>query len=87
MQELTADHVPLLFDDSAGAGGVLRGHVARANPVWRDVANGSPALAIFQGPDHYITPSWYPGKAEHGKVVPTWNYVGRARARHDRMAA
>ena len=69
---LNADHVPLIVD---GALATLRGHVARANPVWREVAGGSPVLAIFQGPDHYVSPAWYPAKAEHGKVVPTWNYV------------
>jgi transcriptional regulator len=72
---LTANHVPLVFDPSAGPCGVLRGHVARANPMWRVVAAGSSVLAIFQGPDHYVTPSWYPGKTAHGKVVPTWNYA------------
>jgi transcriptional regulator len=72
---LTANHVPLVFDPSSGMNGVLRGHVARANPVWRVVAGGSPVLAIFQGPDHYVSPSWYPAKAAHGKVVPTWNYA------------
>ena len=72
---LTANHVPLVFDPATGAHGVMRGHVARANPVWRSVTSGSPVLAIFQGPDHYVTPSWYPGKADHGKVVPTWNYA------------
>lgn len=52
----------------------LVGHLARANPHWRRVVDGSPALAIVTGPDGYITPSWYAAKAEHGKVVPTWNY-------------
>jgi transcriptional regulator len=69
---LYADHVPLIVD---GTLATLRGHVARANPVWREVAAGAPVLAIFQGPDHYVSPGWYPAKAEHGKVVPTWNYV------------
>jgi transcriptional regulator len=72
---LNADHLPMVFDPASGVSGTLRGHVARANPVWREVASNSPVLAIFQGPDHYVTPTWYPGKAEHGKVVPTWNYV------------
>jgi transcriptional regulator len=72
---LVANHVPLVFDPAAGVHGVLRGHVARANPVWRVVAGGSPVLAIFQGPDHYVTPSWYPAKVASGKVVPTWNYA------------
>lgn len=71
----SADHVPLVLEASVGERGVLRGHVARANPVWRQVESGAQVLAIFQGPNHYVTPSWYPAKAEHGKVVPTWNYV------------
>lgn len=80
----TADHVPLQYDASAG---VLRGHVARANPLWR-LADGERVLAIFSGPQGYVSPSWYPGKAEHHKVVPTWNYAvvhaqGRLRAMDD----
>jgi transcriptional regulator len=72
---LAADHVPLLLDPGgAGAPGVLRGHVARGNPIWRDRAPGAQALAIFQGPQHYVSPNWYPSKKESGKVVPTWNY-------------
>ena len=65
---LTANHLPMLLGD-----GVLRGHVARANPVWKDVAGE--ALAIFLGPHAYVSPTWYPSKAETGKVVPTWNYL------------
>jgi transcriptional regulator len=72
---LAAVHVPLVFDASSGRHGALRGHVARANPIWHTVTSAAPVLAIFQGPDHYVTPSWYPGKQEHGKVVPTWNYA------------
>lgn len=68
---LTADHLPLEYD---AASQTLRGHVARANPLWQD-ADGQPVLAIFRGPQAYITPSWYPGKAVHHKVVPTWNYA------------
>ena len=71
---LTADHVPLEFDANAGPHGTLRGHLARANPLWRESAN-SPVLAVFRGPQAYITPSWYPTKAETHKVVPTWNYA------------
>jgi transcriptional regulator len=52
----------------------MRGHVARANPIW-SAANGKAVLAVFQGPHAYISPSWYASKAEHGKVVPTWNYA------------
>jgi transcriptional regulator len=55
--------------------GVLRCHLARANPQWRTLASSSSVLAIFNGAEHYITPSWYAAKQEHGKVVPTWNYV------------
>lgn len=67
---LEVTHLPLVYSD-----GVLRGHMARANPQWKQYAAGTEALAIFQGPQHYVSPSWYPSKAEHGKVVPTWNYV------------
>lgn len=82
---LVANHIPLGFtpaaaDDAAtGAGpasiGVLRGHVARANPVWKDFDPAAEVLAIFQGPQAYVSPSWYPTKREHGRVVPTWNYA------------
>jgi transcriptional regulator len=67
----TADHVPLEFDASSQT---LRGHVARANPLWR-VATGQAVLAIFSGPQAYVTPSWYASKAATHKVVPTWNYA------------
>jgi transcriptional regulator len=70
-----AEHVPMLLDIAADGQSVLRGHVARANPVWQQVATGSEALAIFHGPNHYVSPGWYPSKRRHGKVVPTWNYV------------
>jgi transcriptional regulator len=66
-----ADHVPLEFDAAAQ---LLRGHVARANPLWQGAA-GQPVLAIFSGPQAYITPSWYTAKATTHKVVPTWNYA------------
>jgi len=80
---LVANHVPLLFEaadpaataDGQAVVGWLRGHVARANPVWRDTDPDGPVLAIFQGPQAYISPSWYPSKREHGRVVPTWNYA------------
>ena len=70
-----ANHVPMLLDRETAPLGVLRGHVARANPVWRATRADVPALAIFQGPDAYVSPSWYPTKRENRKVVPTWNYV------------
>lgn len=68
-----ACHLPLVLDED-GASGLLRGHVARANPVWHE-ADGREVLVIFQGPDAYVSPSHYASKAEHGRVVPTWNYV------------
>jgi transcriptional regulator len=65
---LEANHLPMLLSD-----GVLRGHVARANPVWK--GGDGEALAIFLGPHAYVSPNWYPSKAETGKAVPTWNYL------------
>lgn len=70
---LTATSLPLLLAEGEGDHGVLYGHVARANPQWRLPAIGE-ALALFAGPDAYVSPSWYAAKREHGKVVPTWNY-------------
>ena len=72
---LNANHVPLHLADTPAPFGTLRGHVARANPVWRDFAKDVEALAMFHGPDCYITPSWYATKQETGMVVPTWNYA------------
>ncbi len=71
---LMATPLPMLLDDSEGAHGVLYGHIARANPQWRRAPVGE-AMAIFMGPDAYVTPSWYATKQATGKVVPTWNYV------------
>ncbi|HWV53015.1 FMN-binding negative transcriptional regulator [Pseudorhodoplanes sp.] len=68
-------HLPVFLDTAIGPLGQLRCHVARANPQWRDTDLSKPALAVFMGPDAYVSPSWYPSKAEHGKAVPTWNYV------------
>jgi transcriptional regulator len=87
-QGLNANHVPFLVDPEPAPFGTLRAHVARGNSAWRDLASAPDALVIFQGPQGYVSPSWYPGKAEHGKVVPTWNYVvvhayGAARVVHD----
>jgi transcriptional regulator len=72
---LNANHIPLVVDASRGELGTLRGHVARSNTVWQTFKPEVDALVVFQGPDAYISPSWYPGKKEHGKVVPTWNYA------------
>lgn len=72
---LRATILPLLFDPADGPFGTLRGHVARGNPQWRDLAPDVEALAIVDGPEAYVTPSWYEEKRQTGKVVPTWNYV------------
>jgi len=72
---IDANHIPLHLDAGAGPNGTLRGHVARANPLARAAAVDGEILAIFQGPQSYISPSGYATKAEHGKVVPTWNYT------------
>jgi transcriptional regulator len=71
---LIATPLPILLDETEGTNGVLYGHVARANPQWRSTPVGE-AMAIFMGPDAYVTPSWYAAKQETGKVVPTWNYI------------
>jgi transcriptional regulator len=71
---LFASHIPMVLEQN-GANGRLKCHISRANPQWRDHTPSVEALAIFSGPHHYITPSWYPEKEETGKVVPTWNYV------------
>ena len=68
-------HLPVFLDTGIAPLGQLRCHVARANPQWRDSDLTKPALAVFMGPDAYVSPSWYPSKSEHGKAVPTWNYV------------
>jgi transcriptional regulator len=72
---IVAEHIPMETISTPAPFGVLRGHVARANPIWRNVREGSQALAIFQGPQTYISPSLYPSKRETGEVVPTWNYA------------
>ena len=72
---LDANHLPFEIDPEPAPFGTLRGHIARANSLWRDFLREGQALAIFQGPDTYISPSWYPTKQETEKVVPTWNYA------------
>ncbi len=74
-QGLQASHLPLLLNVDQSPNGTLYGHFARANPQWRELQNGAEALVIFAGADAYVSPGFYPSKAEHGKVVPTWNYV------------
>ena len=88
-QGLQVSHIPMLLDASQGSHGALVGHLARANPQWRSRADH--ALAVFTGPDAYVSPSLYPSKREHGRVVPTWNYVavhahGRLRVIEDAEA-
>jgi transcriptional regulator len=70
---MTANHIPMMIVPEPLPFGTLLGHVARTNQQWRDAE--TTALAIFTGPEHYISPSWYPSKQEHGRVVPTWNYA------------
>jgi transcriptional regulator len=87
---IAANDIPFVLDASDdGSPGVLRAHVARANPLWRTARSDVESLVVFQGPQGYVSPAWYPAKAEHGKVVPTWNYVvvqarGALRAIDDR---
>jgi transcriptional regulator len=73
-QGLDANPLPFLYDAQPGGAGVLTAHVARANPVWQEAADRE-VLVCFQGPQGYISPNWYPSKAENGKAVPTWNYI------------
>ena len=71
---LTANHIPMILASRADGAQLLRGHVARGNAVWKSVDADANVLVIFGGANHYMSPSWYPAKKEHGKVVPTWNY-------------
>ena len=85
---LDANHLPFLLDPDAGEQGVLHCHVARANPVWQELADGDEVLVVFRAGDAYVSPQWYPSKHESHKQVPTWNYVvahahGRVTIRDD----
>jgi transcriptional regulator len=85
---LAANGIPFLFDAQRGPLGTLRAHVARANPVWREARTDVESLVVFQGPQAYVSPSWYATKARTGMVVPTWNYMmvqarGRLQVRDD----
>lgn len=73
--ELVANAIPFYLDAGRGEFGTLVAHISRANPLWELPKSDISALVIFQGPQAYISPAWYPSKAEHGKAVPTWNYV------------
>jgi len=88
--ELVVNHIPFYLDAGKGEHGTLVGHVARANPVWKSLARAMPSVVIFQGPQAYISPSWYPSKQADGKAVPTWNYAvvhvhGRPQVIEDRV--
>ncbi len=71
---LDANHVPFELDPSEGERGVLRAHVARANPLWREVEDGAEVLVVFRAEHAYVSPNWFPSKHEFHKQVPTWNY-------------
>lgn len=71
---MDANHIPFELDAGTGEHGMLKAHVARANPVWQDVANGDEVMVVFRNGDAYISPNWYPSKHEAHKQVPTWNY-------------
>ena len=72
---LTVELAPMQLIGQDAAPGRLRGHLARTNPLWRALPPGAPVLTLFRGAVHYVSPSWYPAKREHGRVVPTWNYA------------
>jgi transcriptional regulator len=74
-QGLVANHIPMELEPGSETLGVLRGHIARANPLWKICPENAEVLTIFQGADSYITPSWYPSTRESGKTVPTWAYA------------
>lgn len=71
---LDANHIPFELDAKPGQMGLLTAHVARANPVWQDVANGDEVLVVFRAADAYVSPNWYPSKHKSHRQVPTWNY-------------
>ena len=73
--DLLVNHIPFLLDPSRGEQGTLVGHVAKSNPVWQSFSRDIASVVVCQGAQSYITPYWYPSKAAHGKVVPTWNYA------------
>lgn len=74
-QGLVANHLPLHLSAELAPNGCLQGHVARANTLWKEAGPDAQVLVIFNGPEHYISPSSYASKARDGRVVPTWNYV------------
>ncbi len=72
---LNTEHIPFLIPSDITPGAILQTHVSRRNPVWEKLDNTKEAMVIFQGQNHYISPSWYPGSKTHGKVAPSWNYM------------
>ena len=85
---MEATHIPFEIDAQPAPFGTLRCHVARANPIWQQIAADRPVLVVFLGEQSYVSPSWYASKQENGKVVPTWNYAavhacGTAKVLHD----
>lgn len=87
-QGLLATHLPVLVDTTEGEFGTVYAHLARANRQWQDLAQGVEALLVFPGADAYVSPGYYPSKADNPKVVPTWNYLavhayGTAEVIHD----
>ena len=73
--EIVGDHIPMVLQSTQSKMGVLQGHIAGGNPIGKKLDDEVEVLVIFQGLHHYISPSWYPSKQEHERVVPTWNYV------------
>lgn len=71
---LDANHLPFELDPDGGPHGTLRGHIARANPLWKEIADGATVLVVFRGAQGYVSPNWYPSKHETHRSVPTWNY-------------
>lgn len=88
---LEANHIPFLLEGPLSVGGKLIGHVAKGNPVWKNHSKTQESLVIFQGPEAYVTPNWYPSKLVHHQVVPTYNYAvihiyGTLSVTHDETA-
>ncbi len=71
---LDANQIPFELTQMEGSHGLLRGHIARANPLWKEIRDGSDVLVVFRAADAYISPNWYPSKHETHRLVPTWNY-------------
>lgn len=85
---LNAEHIPFIVSINSDSKLVLKAHIAKANPLWKNIENGASVLVVFQGTSSYISPNWYPSKQVDSKVVPTWNYtavhaVGNVEFIHD----